>query len=145
MTTKLQHDLLIDAPPAAVWAALADLEAVAAYNPGVESARYVSANREGVGSTRVCNFKAGGSVKEQVTEWRPGEAIAFQMSDHPWPMADAGFRIALLPEGQRTRLRQDTQYEFTGDPAAAEVVREQWSQGVLAVTSAFKAYVENKA
>lgn len=39
MTTKLQHDVLIDAPPAAVWAALADLEAVAAYNPGVQQAR----------------------------------------------------------------------------------------------------------
>jgi carbon monoxide dehydrogenase subunit G len=145
MTTKLQHDLLIEAPSAAVWAALADLEAVAAYNPGVERARCVSANREGVGSTRVCDFKAGGSVKERVTEWRPAEAVAFEMSDHPWPMKDARFRIALVPEGPRTRVRQETEYDFIGDPASAEAVREQWNQGVLAVTAAFKAYVENRA
>lgn len=144
MTTKLQHDVLIDAPPAAVWAILADLEAVAAYNPGVKTARYVSANREGIGASRVCDFRMGGSVTERVIEWRPGEAITMEMSEHRWPMTNAMFRITLVPEGSRTHMKQDTEYEFTGDPASAQGVREQWNQGMLAVNAAFKNYVEKR-
>lgn len=142
MTTKLQHDVLIDAPPAAVWAVLADLEAVASYNPGIEKARYVSPNREGIGASRVCDFRMGGSVTERVVEWRLGEAMTIEMSEHPWPMSNARFRIALVPEGARTLMKQDTEYEFTGDPATADGMREQWNQGMLAVNAAFKSYVE---
>jgi uncharacterized protein YndB with AHSA1/START domain len=142
MKTKLHHEVLIAAPAPAVWSALADLAAVQAYNPGVEHARYASAQREGVGATRRCEFKGGGSVTERVTEWKPGEAIAFEMTDHPWPMTAARFRMVLSPDDGGTRLSQDTEYEFTGDPAAAETVRQQWEGGVAAVTTAFKRHVE---
>jgi uncharacterized protein YndB with AHSA1/START domain len=145
MTTKLQHDVLIDAPPAAVWKVLANLEAVAAYNPGVERARYVSPNREGIGASRICDFRMGGAVTERVVEWQPGEAMTIEMSEHPWPMTGAKFRITLMPDGSRTLMKQDTEYQFTGDPAHAEGMREQWNQGMLAVNAAFKEYVEKHA
>lgn len=144
MTTKLQHDVLIDAPAATVWAVLADLEAVAAYNPAIERARYVSPNREGIGAARVCDFRGGGTVTERVIEWRPGEAIAIEMSEHPWPMVNARFTVTLQPDGSRTLMKQDTEYEFTGDPASAQGIREQWNQGMLAVNAAFKNYIENR-
>lgn len=142
---KLEHEILIEAPVEAVWAALADLEAVAAYNPGVERAQYTSRERAGVGAARLCNFRSGGSVRETVVEWQPGAAITIEMSDHPWPMSGAKFRIALSPEGTGTRMRQLTEYVFTGDAAMADAVREQWDQGVSAVTGAFKRYVEKEA
>jgi uncharacterized protein YndB with AHSA1/START domain len=145
MTTKLQHHIVIDAPPAAVWKVLADLEAVAAYNPGVERARYVSANREGIGASRVCDFRMGGSVTERVVEWRDGEAMTVEMSEHSWPMTGARFRITLMADGRRTLMKQDTEYRFTGDPAHADDMREQWNQGMLAVNAAFKDYVETCA
>jgi uncharacterized protein YndB with AHSA1/START domain len=145
MTTKLHHEVLIAAPAAAVWSALADLAGVQAYNPGVERASYVSAQREGVGAARRCEFRGGGSVTERVTEWQPAQTIAFEMTDHPWPMTAARFRMVLAPDAGGTRLLQETEYEFTGDAAAAEAVRQQWDQGVAAVTTAFKRHVESTA
>jgi uncharacterized protein YndB with AHSA1/START domain len=144
MLTKLRHELLIEASVAAVWAALTDLEAVQAYNPGIERARRVSEQREGVGAARRCDFRMGGSVVERVTEWQAGQAITFAMTDHPWPMTAAQFRIALTPDGGGTRMLQDTEYEFTGDAAGAEAVRSQWEQGIAAVNMAFKQYVEGQ-
>lgn len=104
----------------------------------------MSTNREGLGAARQCDFGPGGSVTERLTEWRPNEAIAIEMSDHPWPMANARFRVALVPEGASTRMRQDTEYEFTGDPAAESAVRQQWNDGLTAIAAAFKAYVEGR-
>jgi uncharacterized protein YndB with AHSA1/START domain len=142
MITRLQHEIRVQAPVAAVWAALADLEAVQAYNPGVERARCLSDQREGVGAARRCDFRGGGAVTERVTEWRPGQVIAFEMTDHPWPMKAARFRMTLASEGTGTRIIQDTEYEFTGDTAGAEAVRAQWDQGVAAVHGAFKRHLE---
>jgi uncharacterized protein YndB with AHSA1/START domain len=142
MVTKLHHLVLIDAPLANVWAALADLEAVQSYNPGVERARCISAQREGLGAARRCEFRMGGSVIERVIEWTVNEAMAFEMTDHPWPMRSTRFRMALVPEGSGTRMLQDTEYEFTGEATAAEAVRLQWDQGIEAVAAAFKRHVE---
>jgi uncharacterized protein YndB with AHSA1/START domain len=83
MTTTLNHDILIHAPVEDVWRVLADLEAVQHYNPMVSTARYVSERRSGVGATRLCEFKPGGSVKERVTEWTPNQAMAMEAFDHP--------------------------------------------------------------
>jgi uncharacterized protein YndB with AHSA1/START domain len=145
MFTKLHHEIVIEAPVAAVWAQLTDLEAVQAYNPGVERARCVSEKRQGVGAARRCDFKMGGSVVERVTEWQEGEAITFAMTDHPWPITAAQFRITLTPDGSGTRMLQDTEYELTGEAGGAEAVRSQWEAGIAAVNMAFKRHVEGAA
>ena len=118
MTVKLYHEIAIAAPPARVWEVLADLPSVAAYNPGVERAKLATPSGEGVGAARVCNFRDGGTVRETVTEWKPGEAMTLEMSGHPWPMKDARFRMTLEPNAKGTLLKQVTQYVFTGDRMA---------------------------
>ncbi len=45
----LHHEIRIAAPAHDVWTALADIEAVQHYNPGVSKARRVSPSKEGVG------------------------------------------------------------------------------------------------
>ena len=84
----------------------------------------------------------GGSVTERVTGWEPEQTMAFEMSDHPWPLKDVRFRISLAPDGSGTRMLQDTEYVFTGDEAGAADVRSQWDHGVSAVIAAFKRHVE---
>jgi uncharacterized protein YndB with AHSA1/START domain len=146
MLTKLHHEVLIEAPVAAVWAVLTDLEAVQAYNPGVERARRVSEQHQGVGAARRCDFRMGGSVVERVTEWQEGEAITFAMTEHAWPMTAARFRLTLTPDGSGTRMLQDTEYELTGEAAGgAEALRSQWDLGIAAVNMAFKRHVESAA
>ena len=140
--TELHHDIKIDAPIEKVWSVLADLEAVQYYNAGVTAARYVSPDREGVGATRHCDFKMGGSAKERVATWEPLRTMTIEMYDHAWPLKSAQWRTELLPDGDGTLMVQYTTYEYTGDPAGAEAMREQWGQAIAAVTQSFKEYVE---
>jgi uncharacterized protein YndB with AHSA1/START domain len=140
--TTLMHEILIEAPVEAVWAALADLEAVQHYNPMVASARCVSDRREGVGATRRCEFRPGGSAAERVTEWSPGRAMAMEAFEHPWPMQSVRWRNELVAEGGATRLTQELHYQPTGDPEMAAAMASQWDQGIRAVFAGLKTYLE---
>jgi uncharacterized protein YndB with AHSA1/START domain len=143
MTVKLHHEIAINAPVDAVWTALADLQAVANYNPGLEGAKLVTTQKEGVGAARICEFRnGGGQCRETVTEWQPGKAMTIAMSDHAWPMKNAKFRMVLEPNGKGTMLKQVTEYVFAGDQAMEDAVRGQWDQGVTAVIDSFRRHVE---
>ncbi len=50
--TVLKNSVEIDAPPDAVWAVLAQLDALAEYDPGVEKSELLSAQASGVGAER---------------------------------------------------------------------------------------------
>lgn len=143
--TRLLHEIHINAPADRVWAVLADLEAVRHYNPMVASARYVSEAREGIGATRVCEFRPGGSAKERVTEWKPQEVVAMEALDHPWPMRSVRWRNELARANGGTRLSQVLEYDFTGDSAMAGEMEAQWDQGMKAIFEALKTYVERNA
>ena len=56
----LHHEIHIAAPPETVWAVLADLTAIRHYNPLVQSARYTSKNKSGIGASRRCELKPNG-------------------------------------------------------------------------------------
>lgn len=142
MTVKLNHEIAIKAPVDRVWAVLANLQGVSAYNPGIVRAEVVTENTEGTGAARVCTFRDGGTCRETVTEWRPGVAMTIEMSEHPWPMKAAKFRVEIEPDGRGTMLKQVTEYIFAGDPAIADGVRGQWDQVVGAVLDAFRQHVE---
>jgi uncharacterized protein YndB with AHSA1/START domain len=143
--TTLFHEIHIAAPVDKVWAALADLESVQHYNPMVASARYVSKARDGVGASRVCDFKPGGSATERVTEWRPNQMIAMEAVEHPWPMRGVRWRNELASAAGGTRLTQTLDYDFTGDAAMAAGMEAQWDQGMKAIFAALKAFVERNA
>jgi uncharacterized protein YndB with AHSA1/START domain len=140
--TKLLHDIHINASIDEVWAVLADLEAVQHYNPMVAGARCVSNSKQGVGATRICDFRPGGSATERITEWQPPQAMSMEAIEHPWPMESVRWRNQLTPTGEGTRLSQVLEYELTGDRAMAAEMEAQWSQGLNAVFAGLKAYVE---
>ncbi len=110
--TKLYHEIRIDTAPATVWKALADLEAVQYYNPGVTRARYLSASREGVGASRECELKPKGRVKERVIAWEPERAISLELYEHEWPVTTLRWRTALQPDGTGTLVTQETEYKM---------------------------------
>jgi hypothetical protein len=82
----------IDAPPGAVWAALTSAEPIAV-EPGLTALAglaYPLAGRlggEGEGAVRIGTFSTGEAV-EEVSEWRPGRALAFRVVSQPPAMEE---------------------------------------------------------
>ena len=74
--SHLERSIEINAEREAVWVIVADLGAVAEWNPGVVAADCGGAT-SGVGATRTCHLAPAGRLDEVVTEWIEGEQIWF--------------------------------------------------------------------
>ncbi len=144
--TVLENSIRIDAPPEKVWSVLASLDALDRYDPGVRKSEIVSPSREGTGAARRCDLAPGGWFKERVSEWRPRQAIAFELFECTLPVRRLGHAYMLTPEGGGTLVRQRMEYQLkfgaVGRLMDSLLVRRKWNAGVKGFLAGLKHYVE---
>jgi len=105
--TTIKRKIEINLPHAAVWRALADFGNICHGHPAVSKSRVTSAQTQGVGATRHCDFTMmGASAEERVVEWNEGRNIRIAVYElHKMPgiktmeldliVGDLGERTAL--------------------------------------------------
>lgn len=144
--SELQHTITINAPPDKVWKVLADLEAVQHYNPTVSRARYISANRAGVGASRQCELKPKGTVKERVIAWEPNKALGLELYESPWPIRYMRWRTEVNPNGFGTVVTQRMEYQvkfgLLGAILDRVVMRRTLDRTIAQVFDGLKRFVE---
>lgn len=144
--TVLENSIRIDATPERVWSVLASLDALAKYDPGVSKSEIVSSAKEGPGAARRCDLKPGGWFKERVADWRPNEALSFELYDCTLPVRRLRHGYTLVREGSATIVRQRMEYELKfgllGKVLDAVMVRRRWNAGVQGFLSGLKRYAE---
>jgi ligand-binding SRPBCC domain-containing protein len=147
--TVLENSIRISAPPERVWAALAALDQLHHYDPGVKKAMIVSTVREGVGAERQCDLAPGGWFKEKVTEWEPGQALAFDLFDCTLPVRRLRHSYTFAREGDATLVTQRMEYilkfGILGKLMDAVMVRKKWDAGIKGFFAGLKRHVESGA
>ena len=146
--THITRQTSISAPQARVWEVLADLGGIQEYNPNVSRSHWNSGPRGGVGSSRHCDFTAGGSIDETAVDWKEGESFTLELHDGirmpPFRKAQGAFRLA--PEGEATRVTVDLQYTMKYGPLGAlmdrMLVRNRFGDAIGASLGALKKYIE---
>jgi polyketide cyclase/dehydrase/lipid transport protein len=114
--TTIQHEIHAACPPDQVWAALADLEAVQHYNPGVRSAAIESPKRTGVGAMRSCELFPKGRVVERVTHWEEERALGLEVAESDWPIHFMRWVTRIEPNNGGTRITQSLEYRVKFGP-----------------------------
>lgn len=114
--TTIEHEVFAACPPERVWALLADLEAVAKYNPGVTHAAIDGPQREGVGAQRTCALTPSGRVVERVTHWEPGLALGLEVTQSDWPISSMRWVTRVEPHPRGTRVTQALEYQVKFGP-----------------------------
>jgi hypothetical protein len=95
---SVTHALEVDASEGAVWKILSDLEGVAAWNPNVESARLVGAQRRGVGASRESDLTDGnGFLQERVVDWSEGKWLTTEVVGSSLPLSTAKIMLGVEP------------------------------------------------
>ncbi len=144
--TVLRNTVFIDAPPRRVWAALARLDALAEYDPGISKSEVRSEQREGVGAERHCDIAASGWFRERVTVWQPERELELTLYDCSLPVRQLRHHYSLTPERGGTRVDQLQEYTLKYGPLGslldALVVRRKWDAGVKTFFAGLKRHVE---
>jgi hypothetical protein len=109
--TVIHHEVHGNCPAERVWEALADLEAVARYNPSVRSANIHGEQRTGVGAKRDCELAPSGRVLERVTVWEPGRAVGLEVVESDWPIHFMRWVTRVDASEGGCVIRQDLEYE----------------------------------
>jgi ribosome-associated toxin RatA of RatAB toxin-antitoxin module len=87
----------INAPAEAVWATLADYENIHLFHPGLDDSCLIGEQKNGLGATRRCDFKGGGSVYEEITDWVEGERYTVELSKIDMPLKSASATLSVSP------------------------------------------------
>lgn len=114
--TTIRHELTASCAPSRIWALLADLEAVARYNPGVRSVQVQGKATAGVGATRSCELAPKGRVVERVHVWEEGAAVGLEVVESDWPMHFMRWVTRVEPRDGGSRLTQDLEYRMKLGP-----------------------------
>ncbi len=144
----LEMEVTVDAPTARVWAAVADVGNVEAWNPGIASATLTSDAREGVGATRECVLSPMGTVQERVTAWMHERLITVEIYERKRLPAirRAAATIELTPVGTRTVVRCRLDYAVGLGPAGrglhASFLRRMFDRSLVGMLAGLKHHVE---
>ena len=102
---RLVSSVEIDAEPQQVWERLADIAGHVSWMADARSIRFLTDQREGVGTVFVCRTVVGPlrtDDRMEVTEWAPGRAMGVA---HSGVVTGAGrFELTPLDDGRRTSL-----------------------------------------
>lgn len=145
--TVLTNTVHIAAPREKVWEALARLDALHEYDPGIAKSTLRGDQRAGVGADRQCDIKAGGWFRERVTVWEPSSELEFTLYDCTLPVERLRHHYTLHTDDGGTRIDQVQEYKLKYGPLGAVldalVVRRKWDAGVKSFFAGLKAYVES--
>ena len=146
--SRLDHRIAISAPLAIVWEAIADLTAVQAYNPMVDTAALLPGPREGVGAGRTCSTKQG-DVVERVVGFMPPRSIEMELVSSPWPLRSMRWTTELAERGSSVEVSQRLvyapKYGTLGLLLDVLAMRRQMNKSIATVFQALKAYCESRA
>ncbi len=142
MPTILHTEILIDAPPATVWAILTDFVAYPDWNPFVSSAVGTLA----VGERLVIRLVPPGgkpvTFKPTVTEVDAGRSLEWLGRLVLPGVFDGRHRFELLPNGDGTRLVQTERFSGVVVPVMRRSLDTHTRAGFEAMNTALKARAE---
>lgn len=97
------HQREVGAPAAAVWKRLADYGRIAEWAGAVDHSSLMTARADGVGASR--RIQTGSTVLlENVVEWEPESALAYELVGLPPVVSKAVNRWSLEPAGDQTLI-----------------------------------------
>jgi len=144
--TTFTKTTTIDASPAEVWSALADIASISEWNPGVRDSYLLGEAGTGMGATRYCNLGGRNYVNEAVAECEEERALTMRITKSNLPFAAAEVRFRMQPYGNGTDVSVTPDYLLKYGPigrlADRWMVRARYEKGMEALLAGLKDHVE---
>jgi hypothetical protein len=142
---RLHGSVCIDAPPSAVWGALARIEDIQLWSEAVRSSRCEGRCTRGVGAERTCDLAGGITIRERWVAWDEGRSFTYEGLGLPL-VATARNTWTVIPQGERTLLTTTAEVVIKGGPAGRllePLLRLQTKRMAPRTLAAFRYLVEH--
>lgn len=135
---KVSESVLIDAPPAAVWAVVSDYAALQAWHPAVERSESTEGNTEG--SLRTLHLKGGGVVVERLKKYdADAMSYSYRMEDPgPIPVSNYSATLSVSAQGSGSEVQWKGAF-YRGDPNNDPPPQRNDEAAVQAITGIYQA------
>lgn len=108
---KMTGSVCIDAPMAAVWAVLSDLESIHLWVDSIQRSHCPDQSR-GVGALRVCELKQA-TIKETIVDWHEGRSFTYRGEGAPM-MQSATNTWSVEAHGDQTLVTSSAEVVLKG-------------------------------
>ena len=147
--TTLNNEITIDAPIGTIWNTLSTIDMLDQYDPTVKKSTAMTPNKSGMGAKRKVDMLDGKNwFEEHVTEYKPNEALAFELTACSFPIHRLTHSYSFESIGQQIKVKQVMQYEmkfgFLGKIMDALMVRKQSDQGIKKFMAGLKSFIEKQ-
>jgi uncharacterized protein YndB with AHSA1/START domain len=143
----IHNEITINAPIEKIWNALTDLELLEKYDPTVKKSTLISSEKTNIGAKRKVDMRDGKNwFEEQVTEFKPNEALTYELTACSFPIHRLKHSYSFHQMGDRTKVRQVMEYTvkfgLLGKLLDALMIRKQSDTGIKKFFSGLKVYTE---
>ena len=143
-------EITINAPIEPVWAVLADIGAIGAWNPGVQESYATSDESTGLGATRFCDLGGKNYLDEQVVEYEVGSdscrKLTMRVTGTNMPFKEADIHFTLEAQEDQTRVICAPDYTLKYGTMGAIMdrvyVRGTYEKGMQSLLQGLKDHVE---
>ncbi|MGI9176158.1 MAG: SRPBCC family protein [Rhodothermales bacterium] len=140
------REIRIGAPVETVWAALADIDTIHRWNPGVSGSHLTSEHTDGLGASRHCDLGSRNYLREAVAAWEPQRRLTMRITETNLPFESADIRFALRADGIGTAVTVSPEYRLkygaVGRALDRLLIRRRYEAGMQALLEGLKRYVE---
>ncbi|HTW20765.1 MAG TPA: SRPBCC family protein [Mycobacteriales bacterium] len=145
--TRLTNVISIDASPGTVWAIVADLGALADYDPTVKAVEVTCGARAGQGATRRVTMRDGKHwFEERLAALEPDASLTYELTACNFPIARLQHTYTFAHQNGSTVVTQVMEYTpkfgWAGRLLDAAMLRRGFNAGVIAFLGGLKARSE---
>jgi ribosome-associated toxin RatA of RatAB toxin-antitoxin module len=147
--TTLHNEIAINAPIEKIWEALSSIEELEKFDPAVKKSVALSPAKNGLGAKRKVDMKDGKNwFEEKQTEFKPNEALTYQLTDCSFPILGLNHSYTFEKTGTQVKVKQVMQYTvkfgFLGKILDSLMIRKQTNSGIQKFFVGLKEYAEKK-
>lgn len=110
MTKHISETIRVNLPATKAWTVLDDFGGIERYAPTIKCSPILTEKPTGIGARRQCEFHTGGSLIEEIVDYKDGESMTLELSDHRMPQQELwlmtpSLRIGIWPGSSFSRGR----------------------------------------
>lgn len=129
-----------------MWDALADINSIENWNPGVRTSYVLTEAASGLGAKRRCDLGGRKILEEPVVVFAEHEQLTMRIDDSNLPFARAEIRFDLERRGERTEVAVTPEYALRFGPLGRLMDRlfvgRAYRKGMAALHAGLKRHVE---